>query len=265
MKSLLNVDAAVSFDIVSPPVDRIPIENIANLQPDAVYNLAIANMPQQKADLLNVLVAKKSSEVARGSMYPTFSLFGSLGSTFNNKAKEIKSKTQILAPLGTVTVSGTPYQVFPLTPFDFYTFGNLNYFDQLNQNFRLSIGLSVNVPILNGGTLRTAWQRSKLNVKQSELQREQNSFTLKQDIYRAYNDAVAAMQKFNANKKTVESSEKAYDFAIKRYDLGLLSTYDLITTQTSLQQAKSQLLYSQYDYVFKMKLLEFYKGQGLKL
>ena len=265
MKSLLNVDAAVSFDIVSPPVDRIPIENIANLQPDAVYNLAIANMPQQKADLLNVLVAKKSSEVARGSMYPTFSLFGSLGSTFNNKAKEIKSKTQILAPLGTVTVSGTPYQVFPLTPFDFYTFGKLNYFDQLNQNFRLSIGLSVNVPILNGGTLRTAWQRSKLNVKQSELQQEQNSFTLKQDIYKAYNDAVAAMQKFNANKKTVESSEKAYDFAIKRYDLGLLSTYDLITTQTSLQQAKSQLLYSQYDYVFKMKLLEFYKGQGLKL
>jgi len=24
-------------------------------------------------------------------------------------------------------------------------------------------------------------------------------------------------------------------------------------------------LYSQYDYIFKMKLLEFYKGQGIKL
>jgi len=25
------------------------------------------------------------------------------------------------------------------------------------------------------------------------------------------------------------------------------------------------LVYAQFDYVFKMKLLEFYKGQGLKL
>ena len=104
-----------------------------------------------------------------------------------------------------------------------------------------------------------------MNVKQVELRKEQNSFTLKQDIYTAYNDALAAMQKFNANKKAVEASQKAYDFAVKRYEVGLLSTYDLVTTQNSLQTAKNQLLYSQYDYVFKMKLLEFYKGQGLKL
>lgn len=265
MKALLNLDAASSFDIVTPPVDMIPIESLASLQPDAVYNLATANMPQQKVDLLNVQVAKKMVEVARGGMYPTFSLFGSLGSAFNNKATEIKSKTQINAPLGTVTVGGTPYQVFPLNPFDQYTFGKMKYFDQVNQNFRQSIGIAASVPIFNGGNLRTAWQRSKLNVKQNELLQEQNSFTLKQDIYKAYNDAVAAVQKFNANKRTVESSQKAYDFATKRYELGLLSTYDLITTQSTLQQAKSQLLYSQYDYVFKMKLLEFYKGQGLKL
>jgi outer membrane protein len=265
MKALLNLDAAVSFDVVTPPIDGIPVENLADLQPDAVYNLATANMPQQKVDGFDLQAALKSVEVARGSMYPTFSLFGSLGSAYNNRAKEIKSKTQLNAPIGSVTVGGTPYQVFPSSPFDIYTYGKIDYFGQLNQNFRQSIGVSVSVPIANGGSLRIAWQRSKLNVKQVELQKEQNSFTLKQDIYKAYNDAIAAVQKFNANKKTVESTQKTYDFAKKRYDLGLLSTYDLITTQTNFLQAKSQLLYSQYDYVFKMKLLEFYKGQGLKL
>ncbi len=265
MKALLNMDAAASFDIVTPPVELIPIENIADLQPDAVYNLALISMPQQKVDELNLKAALKSVEVARGSMYPTISLFGSLGSRFNNKSKEIISKTQLNAPVGTVTVGGTPYMVYPVTPFYDYAYGKINYFDQLNQNFSQSIGLSVSVPILNGGSLRTAWQRSKLSVKQVELTKEQNSFTLKQDIYKAYNDAVASIQKFNADRKTVVSSQKAYDFAIKRYELGLLSTYDLITTQTNLQQAKSRLLYSQYDFVFKMKLLEFYKGQGLKL
>jgi outer membrane protein len=39
----------------------------------------------------------------------------------------------------------------------------------------------------------------------------------------------------------------------------------LLTTQSNLLRAKTQLLADQYDYVFKMKLLEFYKGQGLKL
>jgi outer membrane protein len=265
LKALLDIDAAIPFDVTTPPVDLIPIESLADLQPEAVYGLAIINMPQQKVDELNIKSAQKSVEIARGSMYPTFSMFGSLGSAYNNKASEIKSKTFLNAPVGTVTVGGTPYQVFPLTPFETYTTGSISYFDQLNQNFRQSVGLNVSVPIFNGGTLRTVWQRSKLTVKQAELTKDQNSFSLKQDIYKSYNDATAAVQKFNAAKKAVETSQKAYDFAKKRYDLGLLSTYELISTETILLQAKSQLLYAQYDYVFKMKLLEFYKGQGLKL
>lgn len=265
MKALLNLDAGIPFDIVTPVVSSIPVEDLADLEPETVYSFAVSNLPQQKVDELNLKAALKNVEVARGSMYPTISLFGSLGSTFNSRAQEIKSVKPNNSPFGTVTVGGTPYQVFPITPFNTFTYGNIDYFGQLNQNFRQSVGLSVSVPILNGGVLRTAWQRSKLMVKQVELTKEQNSFTLKQDIYKAYNDAVAAIQKFNADKKTVEASQKAYDYAVKRYEVGLLSTYDLITTQTTLQQVKSQLLYSQFDFVFKMKLLEFYKGQGLKL
>jgi outer membrane protein len=265
LKALLHVDPAMAFDIATPPVDQIPVESLGELQPDAVYNLAMANMPQQKVDQLNLDAALKRVKAARGAMYPTFSLFGSLGSSFNDQAREVKSKTQVLPPLGTVTVGGTPYQVFPLNPYDVYTYGNMGYFDQLNQNFRQSIGINLSIPILNGGSLKTAWQRSRLTVKQVELQKEQNSFTLKQDIYKAYNDALAAIETFNANKKAVASAQQAYDFANKRYELNLLSTFDLITTQTNLAQAKSRLLYSQYDYVFKLKLLEFYKGQGLKL
>ncbi|MEI9809748.1 MAG: TolC family protein [Bacteroidota bacterium] len=76
---------------------------------------------------------------------------------------------------------------------------------------------------------------------------------------------MTALQKFNANKKAVETSQKAYDYSQKRYELALLSTFELVTTQNNLQRAKIDMLYSQYDYVFKIKLLEFYKGQGLKL
>lgn len=265
LKAILNLDAAAPFEIETPSVDNIPVESLADLQPEAVYQLALTNRPQQKVDELNLKAALKNVEVARGSMYPTFSLFGSLGASYNNKSKKIVSSIPINPPIGKVNVNGTDYTVFPNLPYDQAVYGNFPYFDQLNQNFRQSVGLSMSVPILNGGNLRGGWQRAKLSVRQVELQKELNSQTLKQDIYKAYYEATAAIQKFNANKKTVETSQRAYDFAVKRYDVGLLSTFDLITTQTNLLQAKTNLLYSQYDYVFKVKLLEFYKGQGIKL
>jgi outer membrane protein len=46
--------------------------------------------------------------------------------------------------------------------------------------------------------------------------------------------------------------------------VGMLGTFDLITSQNNLFTAKLQNALNQYDYVFKMKVLEFYRGQGLK-
>jgi outer membrane protein len=265
MKALLNLDAAAPFDIETPSIDQIPVDAIADLQPDAVYAIATASQPQQKADGLNIKAAQKLVEAARGSMYPTISLFGNLGTTFNSRAREVKSRTQGNIPVGTVSVNGTPYQVFPINPIDIYSYGNISYFDQVNRNFRQAVGVAVSVPIFNGHNLKGSWMRSKLNLKQLELQKEQNSQTLKQDIYKAYNEATAALQQYQANKKTAETAQKAYDFAKKRYDLNLLSIYDLINSRNSFQTARIQTLYAQYDYVFKMKVLEFYKGQGIKL
>ena len=44
----------------------------------------------------------------------------------------------------------------------------------------------------------------------------------------------------------------------------MMSTFELITNQNNLFRAKLENALNQFDYVFKMKVLEFYKGQGLK-
>ncbi len=268
MKALLNVDAATAFDVLAPPVESIPVESLADLQPENVFSSALIHLPQQKVNNLNLQAAQKNVLAAKGAMYPTLSMFGSLGSRFINTGQELLSTTQTpVTSIGKVTVNGTEYSVAPNAPLfnTSFNYAKQPYFSQINQNFQQSVGLSLSVPIFNNGTLRNNWQRSKLNVKQVELQMEQDAQTIKQDIYTAHNDAVAALEKYNANQKSVAASEKAYDFAKKRYDMGLLSTYDLLNTQNALATAKYNLLYAQYDYVFKIKLLEFYKGQGLKL
>jgi len=222
-------------------------------------------LPQQKVNDLRIQAAGRYVASAKGAMYPTFSAFGSLSTRYNDKAQEITGITTITPPIGNVSVNGTSYNVFPLQPLKQYSYGDLSYFRQMNQNFGQSIGISLSVPIANGGSLRTNYQRSKLNLKSLELQKQIDNQTLKNDIYKAYNDVITSTQKFNAASKTVEAAQKAFDFASKRYNVGLLSTLELITTQNNLYSARLQSLLAQYDFVFKMKVLEFYKGQGLKL
>ncbi|MEO7047428.1 MAG: TolC family protein, partial [Ferruginibacter sp.] len=121
------------------------------------------------------------------------------------------------------------------------------------------------VPIFNGGSLRTNWETSKLQISSLQLQKKLDDQTLKQNIYSAYNAAVIALEKFNASGKSVISNQQTYDFANKRFTVGMLGTFDLITTQNNLLRSKLEYTLNQFDYVFKMKVLEYYKGLGLKL
>src|SRR5678815_5886673 len=120
------------------------------------------------------------------------------------------------------------------------------------------VGVGLDIPIFNGGLARTNWKKAQLNVQNVQLQNAADAQTLKQDIYQAHASAMAALQKFNASQKEVQTAQKAYDFARKRFDIGLLNAIDLITTQNTLFRAKINMTSSQYDYVFRIKLLEFY-------
>ena len=265
MKALLNIDAAEPFDVVVPPVELIPIESLADLQPEYVFQLALKNLPQQRVNELRKEANLAYVKSARANMYPTLGAYGGLGSNFVNiKFPEFIEGPKV--PSGaTVIINGVEYDVVRPSVIPTGKESSIAFSRQLRNNFGQSIGLSLSVPIFNGGVARTNWQRSKLNVLQAELNIERDNQTLKQDIYTAYNDAIAALQRYNANKKTVEATRKAYDFALKRYNLNLVSTYDLLNSQNNLSRAQIEMLNAQYDYVFKMKLLEFYKGQGLKL
>ena len=237
--------------------------------------MAIANQPLQKANEFRIKAAQKNLLVSKSLMYPTITLGGNLSTNFSNSFKT----TSGVSFLGYAPVTGAE-PIITLNNVNYYVqsplykltqttrgFGQLwdGWSNQLNNNFGQNVGLSVSIPIFSNGQGRIGYQQSKLNLKSAELQKTQSDQTLRQNIYTAYTNAVTALQKFNAGKKTVESSQKAYDFGSKRYEAGLLSSLDLITLQNNLLRSKVQQLSNQYDYIFKMKLLEFYKGKGLKL
>ena len=128
-----------------------------------------------------------------------------------------------------------------------------------------ALGLNLSIPIFRNRQLKTGYERAKLNAETYRLQSEQDNLTLKQDIYSAYTNALNAQQRYLAASKGVQASEKAFDFSQKRYKAGLLSSLELLTNQNNLNRARVDAATAQYEFVFRMKLLEFYKGQGIKL
>lgn len=268
LKAYLSIDAGAPFEVDTPPVESIPLEPIAGLQPEDVYALALVNQPLQKYNELKLKAAERMIAANRGALYPTFSLYGNLGSNYNNQSQQVTGYTQTFGPslpIGSVDVSGTTYTVTAPTVYNTPSITKTNFPNQLSDNFRQSFGLNVSVPIFNGGSLKTNYARSKLTAASYTLQKDLDNLTLKQDIYGAYTSAVVALEKFNASAKSVAANEKAFSFAQKRFDVGVLNTYDLITTQNNLLRSKLEYTLNQFDYVFKMKVLEFYKGLGLKL
>lgn len=275
LRALLNLDTDVLFGIETPPVDQIPLEPLADLQPELVYQSALMLQPLQKANELRIKAAQKNVLVNKAFMYPTLTLGGNLSTNFSNSFRKVGSVSflgysPITGSEPIITQNGVNYYVqSPVFKVNQVSrgFGDIweGWANQLNNNFGQNVGLSLSVPIFNNFQGRTAYRRSQLELKNLELTKQQGDQTLRQNIFTAYANALTSLQKFNAGKKTVESAQKAYDFAVKRFEVGLLSSLDLITNQNRLLSAKIQQLNNQYDYVFKMKLLEFYKGKGLKL
>lgn len=272
LKAILNLDAAVPFDIDTPDVEKLPLQPLADLQPEVVYQLALINLPQQRISDLNIKAAEKQRDAYRGNMYPSIRASGSLSSNFSGSFQiaDIGSlvgeeKTGFYARDGTNIIPvytptyGSVKKGVPLTDV-FSSFGR-----QIRSNFGQSVGLSLSVPLLNGYQAKTRWEKSKLNIRNYQLQKEQDTQNLKQEVYTAYNNAIAALQKQKASAKAVETALRSYDLSKKRYDVNLLSSFELITNQNNLFNAQIDLLLARYDYVFKMKLLEFYKGQGFRM
>jgi len=205
-------------------------------------------------------------------LYPTLSAFGQLNSNFNQFflrttgfnvtgeqalgtfAKLGPTNLPVYAPTGTQITENR-------------NFGQLwqGYGQQLNDQFGKAVGLSLNVPIFNGWSARANVERAKLDVERNKLSIERDTLQLKQDVYNAYQSALGAYQTYLARDKAVRTAERSFELASKRYNIGVMQTIEWLTNQNNLTRARIDKMVAQYDYVFRMKVLEFYKGQGLRL
>lgn len=262
----LSLDLNTPFEVSIPDVDKIPLEVIAELQPAEVYSMARGTQPKQRYDSLNIIAQGYKVKSAKAAMYPTLSAFAQLSSNYASTYREFAgyAPTGKFDTLGVVPVNGTNY--YALTP-GYNTFTTKpSYFKQVGDiNFNQAFGVSLNVPIFNNRQLKTNYEQAKLALENYKLTQKQDDITLQSNIYQAYSSAVSSLESYNASVKAHKTQQYAYDLSKKRYELGVLSTIDFILTENNLFTAQVNELSARYNYVFRMKILEFYKGQGVKL
>ncbi|NDC76858.1 MAG: TolC family protein [Chitinophagia bacterium] len=272
LKNLLTLPADAPFEIAIPAVADIPVENILEQDPQAIYLLALSNQPQIKGNALRAGAAERQLQATLSRRLPSISAFAQLNSNFNQFLQKTTGYTLAgEAQTGAYVKSGTTVLPVYSPQFSMQTsrksFGELwnGWGKQLSDQFGQGIGFNISVPILNGGQNKANIERARIDVRRQALVMEQDSLRLKQDIYTAHQSALGAFQTLQARAKAVQTAERSFELATRRFELGVMQTIEWLTIQNNLTRARIDRLVAQYDFVFRMKVLEFYKGRGIRL
>jgi outer membrane protein len=261
LAQLLELDTVKNFSIVRPDSPMPPFA-AANLDVTAVYTAALQTQPDVTAAMYRVRSSEKALSAARGGYYPRLYLSGTLSTNYSTSSKDITYLEN--PPLQTVsgyTSSGdTVYTFVPnLTP----VISDVPFSDQWDNNLGKSVGISLQVPLFNGWAVRSNVSRAKINLEQNRLNEEIVRKNLYKSVQQAVADALASYKKHDAGERSVSALEETFKYNQQRLDLGLISTYDYLLSKNNLANARTTQLQAKYDYIFRMKILDFYLGKPL--
>ncbi|MFV8368390.1 TolC family protein [Flavobacterium sp. LB2R40] len=237
LAQLLQLKDFENFDVIDDTNIRDE-NNIMVQTPAAIYNKAVENRTELKIARANLEIAKKDVEIAKGAFQPTLQGFYS----FNSR------------------VSYADVPVFDAMGNIIGTRNSAPFFNQFGDNKGQSFGAQLSVPIFNGFSVRNNVERAKVSLERSKIAVEQQDLDLQRNVFTAFTDAKGALNAYESSVVALDARLGAYNYAKERYDVGLMNSFDFNQSQTLLTNAQSEVIRTKYDYIFKIKILEFYFG-----
>ena len=192
--------------------------------PDFVFTQALTRRPSIEAQRSKIASAEFAIKETKAEYYPQLTLNASWGTGY--------------------------YHMFNANN---PAFGN-----QFLNNGSEVIGLSLNIPIYNRLQVRHAVKRQQIALDEARLTEQELTDRLYKDIQSAYYNAFAAKDKYEAAEKSREAGVKALEYAVTKYELGRLSAYEYNEAQTRLYRTEAELTQAKYEYLLRIRILEFY-------
>lgn len=232
LKVLLQIPMEQDFKIEQPNIPIPPPETF-DLQPyESIVKRAIENQPSIRAGELRLQTSDYDIEIAKAGKRPSANVFANTGTNYSNI-------TQVFTGTG--------------------------YFGQMGENFNGSISLSLSVPIYDKEATKTAVELAKLSQLTQQISNRRIRQTLETEVQQAIAAARAAAKEYQAAQRTLDASQRAFDNTKKRYELGASTLLEFNTSRNNLAQAEFSVLIAKYDYIFKLKILDFYQGKKITL
>lgn len=266
---LLNLpdnDLTVQKLQVELPTDA---ETILARSPFEVYMEAAERHPGIQSAEMSVRASEKGVAVSKGAFSPSLFLAASYGTGYSSLTQHITDTMITITPVAPVvlpTYGGDTVSI-PQSPIINVGFQRQTtpLFRQLSQNQNTQVGLSLSIPILNGLQNHATLRRAKIQLLNSKLNVDLQRQNLRTLIQTAFNDARAGFITFQANKKNVEALTEAFQYAEEKFNAGAMNALDYSNAKTQLNNAELETLLSRYEFIYRIKILEFYLGKPLKL
>lgn len=238
LAQLLQLKEFADFDVIDD-TNAKDENNIMAQSPIDIYNKAKETRTELKLAQTNLEIAEKNVAIAKGAYQPTLRGFYQFSTSASYSDRLI----------GTDPVTKQPIYAGPDPVFDQFS-------DNKGHNF----GFQLSVPIFNGFSVKNNVERNKVSLEKSKIDLEQKSLDLQRNVYTAFTDAKGALNTYESSTITLEARQQAYNYAKEKYDVGLMNSFDFTQAQTLLTNAQSDVIRTKYDYMFKIKILEFYFG-----
>ncbi|HIW97614.1 MAG TPA: TolC family protein [Candidatus Tidjanibacter gallistercoris] len=235
---LLEINDYDTFRIVIPETVPVSPEGIS-AGPEELFEKA-QELPQVKSAELALDMADRDISIAKSSLWPTLNLSAGYGSSFSDG----RLKPDMSNP--------DTYVHYPFK-------------DQMRDNASYHISLSLSIPIFNSFSARNNVRSYRIARRRAEYDYRIMQKNLDKEIRQAYIDAVGAYEQYGAAARNVATSEESFRMMEEKYTLGAASPVDYSIALYNLVNARSQLAQAKYSYIFKTKILDFYKGVPLGL
>lgn len=246
-------------------LEKISTESFATKYeetPDNIYATALTQLALIKAVDLRKLSAEKGLKVAKGQLFPTLSFGANTNTNYSSTARQnLFLNTTTVASSNYVTVNSVDYPV--MQEVNNFSSQKISYGKQLSNNRYTSYGLSLSIPIFNSFQARNRVKLARINLKNDELIAKTTRTQLQQSIEQAYINMSGASDRYKALLDQVAAYTESYNAAEVRFNAGVGTPIDYLIAKNNLDKANIDLINAKYDFVLRIKILDYYEGKPL--
>lgn len=232
LQQLLDLQYDPDFQIMVPDIDYT-IQKYTGYNIDEIYAGALS-MPVIQSARLALTKGELDLKSAKGQFYPKISLAASYGTFYSSST---------FAPDGSV---------YP-------------FFEQFRDNINPSISIGLSIPIFNNWNVKTNVRNARLAKESLELDLRTKEQTLYKEIQTAVTEAETYYRQMEAAEANVSSMQESFRYVEEKFNAGALNSTDYTVARANLLKSRSEYLQAKYQFIFQLKIIDFYKGIPMSL